>query len=54
MLLIWKLIHDKKTNTRVQGTTWKGQMTLPNIHLNKAKYLQSSNENFNMLIIYLT
>ena len=25
----------KKMKKRIQGTTWKGQMLLPNIHLNK-------------------
>ena len=30
---------------RIQGTTWKRQMTLPNIHLNNGKYPQSSKEN---------
>ena len=27
---------------RVQGTTWKEQMPLPNIHLNNGKYPQNS------------
>ena len=48
----WKLIHEKKTKTRVQGTTWKEQMSLPNIHLSKGKYSQSSKE-FKMLVPYL-
>ena len=30
MPLIWKLIHEKKTQKGVQGTTWKEQMPLPN------------------------
>ena len=29
---------------RVQGTTWKEQIPLPNIHLNKGKYSQSGKE----------
>ena len=33
-----------KTQTRVQGTTCKEQIPLPNIHLNKGKYPQSSRE----------
>ena len=44
MPLLWKLIHEKKTKARVQGTTWKEQMPLPNIHLNKGKYTQSGKE----------
>ena len=26
---IWKWIHEKKTKKRIQETTWKGQMPLP-------------------------
>ena len=33
---------------RMQETTWKGQMPFPNIHLNKGKYPQSSNEFYNV------
>ena len=29
---------------RAQGTTWKEQMPLPNIHLNQGKYPQSGKE----------
>ena len=29
---------------RVQGTTWKEQMPLPNIHLNNGKYPQNDKE----------
>ena len=44
MPLIWKRIHEKKTKMRVQETTWKDQMTLPYIHVNKSKYSQSGKE----------
>ena len=44
MPLIWKTIHEKKTKTRVQGTTWKEQMPLANMHLSMGKYPQSGEE----------
>ena len=46
MPLIWKLIYEKNTKMRVQGTTWKEQMALPNIHFNHSKgnYPQSGKE----------
>ena len=28
----------------IQGTTWKEQIALPNIHLNKGRYPQSDKE----------
>ena len=34
----------KKTKKRVEGTTWKGQMPLTNIHLNKGTYPHSGVE----------
>ena len=48
---MWKLIHEKKTKTKVHGTIWKEQMPLPNIHLNKGKYLRCGKElkNFSIL-----
>ena len=41
--LLW--IHNKKTKI-VQGSTWKGQMPLSNIHPNKGKYPQNGEEPF--------
>ena len=41
----------KITKTRVQGTTWKEEMQLPNIQLNKGKYPQSGKELFNFSIV---
>ena len=34
----------KKDQNENQGTTWKGQWPLPNIHDNKGKYPQSGKE----------
>ena len=51
MPLISKRIHTKKTKIRVQGTSWKEQMPLPNVHLNKGKYLQSGKGIKNFSII---
>ena len=44
MPLIWKVIHEKQTKMRFQGTNWKEQMPLPNIHLKKGIYPQSGKE----------
>ena len=41
----------KKTKMRVQGTTCKEQIPLPNIHFNKGKYPQSGKEIYNFSII---
>ena len=44
----------KKTKLKVQGTSWKEQMPLPNIHLNKGKWPQSGKElyTFSSISIY--
>ena len=42
----------KIPKTRVQGTTWKEQMPLPNIHLCKGKYPENGKE-FNIYFSYL-
>ena len=51
-----KKFMKRNTKMRVQGTTctWKEQMPLPNIHLNKGKYPQSGiKRTFNILVPYL-
>ena len=40
---MWKLIHDKNIKES-QGTMSKGQMILPNIHINNSKYPYSIQE----------
>ena len=45
---MWKWIHEKKSKKRVQGTTWKGQMHFPNIHLNQGKYPHSGEDTLNV------
>ena len=41
----------EKTKKGIQGTTWKGQMPLPNIHRNKVKYSQSGDKYVNVSTI---
>ena len=48
----YEFMNIKNTKKRVQRTTLKGQMTLPNIYLNKGKYLYSGEEHLN-LVLYL-
>ena len=35
---------DQNKSPTWQGTTWEGQMPLPNIHLHKGKYPQNGKE----------
>ena len=42
----------KKTKLKVQGTSWKEQMPLPNVHLIKGTYPRSSKENLKFSSIY--
>ena len=51
MPLIWKLINENMTKIRVQGTTWKEQMPLPNIHINNVN-IHRSVKKLKMLVPY--